>query len=116
MQSLQSIHTSEIVPVDLNSIMYDMETILSRFHGILGNEAQEIYYERQALYRKKAFDLFLWNQTDSIWRDYDSRAGTQLKNFYLSSVFPLWLGPNNRTAEELTQLVSLLSEKVAVPL
>jgi len=86
---MNKIHTTDIVPVDLNSIMYSNELALSDFHSLLGDPDKALSYREAANSRKEAIRLFLWNETESLWFDFHL-DGNQITNFYASNLLPLW--------------------------
>src|SRR6185312_11712350 len=70
-KDLSTVITTTIIPVDLNAILYAVETTLSKFHRIVGNTNKEILYANAAEARKAAIHNFLWDATSNQWLDYD---------------------------------------------
>ena len=56
--SLASIRTTEIVPVDLNSLLYRLEKTLAR---IAPTALQQQHFDQRATARKQALQTFLWS-------------------------------------------------------
>jgi alpha,alpha-trehalase len=92
-RSIGSIRTSDLVPVDLNSILYRNELLLSDFAGQLGMDQERRLYADLANKRAKAMQRFLWNGT--TWLDYDGRTGRlclEAPSQYISTLAPMWFG------------------------
>lgn len=86
-----SIITSNIIPVDLNSIMYKNEVLLAEFTDIGGDTTKKQYYEDQANHRLKGMKAMLWK--DDGWMDYDFIRGISMnkeRGFIVSDLSPLW--------------------------
>ena len=99
----ESIHTTEIIPVDLNSILYKNALSLSKFFKLIGDQEKSSLYEKLANRRKLAIESLLWNEAAGIWADYDMTTQSITKAFYASMIVPLWAGlaRENETREEL---------------
>ena len=109
----ESMHTMEIIPVDLNSILYKNAQSLSKFHNLTGNNPKSIQYQELANQRKLAIEALLWNEAAGIWADYDVTTSSNIRAFYACVVVPLWAGlaRDNKTREELV-LASMTRVKV----
>jgi len=109
-ETLDSIIVSELIPVDLNAIMYDVEAILSKFHIALGNTEMGSYYATQANIRLDAIDKLMWNETESAWQDWNTKLGRQTEGFYLSNFFPLWSKSHAKSPETLTKVTQKIQK------
>lgn len=91
-QTLDTVYTESIVPVDLNAILYRVEVNLSQFHRVLGNLKEATMYEMFAQRRLAAINAILWNEQLYCWKDYDmeTRAPVSLTEYSASDYFPLW--------------------------
>ena len=61
-KQLSSIQTTNIVPVDLNCLMYKLELTLARSFEVTGNKARAAFFLKAAAKRKKAIEKYCWNQ------------------------------------------------------
>ncbi|RKO96302.1 glycoside hydrolase, partial [Caulochytrium protostelioides] len=89
---LTDIITSDILPVDLNSILYDMEMTMANFHGRVGTPAGQQYFSHAASRRAEAMDLFLFDPATACWNDARLSTGEQNAEWYPSNVHPMWTG------------------------
>jgi alpha,alpha-trehalase len=89
-QQLSSIHTTQIVPVDLNSLMYHLETTLAAACRVQP-QACTIDYGARADARKRAVEQFLWNPR-GYYADYDLRTKAPRPQVTAATAFPLFAG------------------------
>lgn len=87
---LYSIHTTDIIPVDLNALLYEMERMLSRAYDISGNKEKAAVYRLRAQTRKEALIKYCWSTEHQFFMDYDYKQGTHTGVFSLAGVYPLF--------------------------
>ena len=78
---LRSLNTREIVPVDLNSIMYGNEMAISRFYNQTGNATAAASWAELAANRSDAIHALMWNDTHFSYFDYNLTSSSQ--NLYV---------------------------------
>ena len=88
----RSIHTPDIIPVDLNCILYKNEVSLGRFFELVGEKSKAREYQKLAERRQLAVDDVLWDEELGLWLDYDLTTKKRNREFYASSVVALWSG------------------------
>ncbi|MEO7775859.1 MAG: alpha,alpha-trehalase TreA [Steroidobacteraceae bacterium] len=91
-RTLATIRTVDILPVDLNSLMYQLEVVLARAHSVAGDSAGGTRH--RALADKRAGDIrrIFWNEkrhtfTDLVWTD--ARLSDAVT---AASLYPLFFG------------------------
>lgn len=89
--SLSSTRTRQIIPTDLNSILYACENLLEKFFRMTGNTAKADEYKSFSEARAVAIEAVLWDEK-GLWLDYDRQLKKRRGDFYASSVVPLWVG------------------------
>jgi len=94
---LASLHTSSVIPVDLNCILHSNELTLSRFFSILGNKDKQDYYAGQAAKRLAAIQIFFWDNENLRWADYLLNGSRSEANFYPSNLYPFWANAYDTT-------------------
>lgn len=87
---LSTIHTTDIVPVDLNSLLYNLETTISKAAGLSGNEEKSIEFNKKAETRKKAIIKYHWNKEDGYFMDYNFKKAEMTGRYSLAGVYPLF--------------------------
>ena len=65
-----TIRTSKIVPVDLNSLMYHTENVLSELYFATGDDESSRNYLKKAENRYAAINEVFWNETDQVYMDW----------------------------------------------
>ena len=102
---LRSIRTSEILPVELNAILYRNERTLGAMHehcarGAAGAEAAAHEraagrYAAAAEARLRGMDGWMWDGRAGVWRDVLWTEGAKLPNTSAASFMPLWAGAHS---------------------
>lgn len=90
--TLKDLKTRSMIPVDLNSLMVKNSRILSRFSSLLGLGDKARLYELHAEQTIEAIREVLWDETLGSWFDWDLDGQKLHREFYLSSIFPIWVG------------------------
>ena len=57
-QNLSTIHTTDIIPVDLNALLYNLETALAEAHQQAGNQEKVDEYNQRAEARATALNAY----------------------------------------------------------
>jgi len=91
------IDTTEIVPVDLNSLLYGLETAIAagcEKHGD-GDCAKE--FARRAAARRSAIDRHLWNSARGVYLDYRWTREHQNPQVSAATLYPLFVALASQT-------------------
>ena len=88
--SLNLIRTSDIVPIDLNSILYGLERAIADGLGRMGDGAGEARYRGKAAARKRAVVGHLWNDATGVFDDYDWTRRGRRGAISAAAVYPLF--------------------------
>lgn len=94
---LQSLNNDNIVPVDLNALMWNMESTLSQWHT---SSRKKKYYKRQAAKRITAMKEVLWDEEDVSFYDYNMTSNGLNREFTPATLYPFWLGAHHRLNKE----------------
>jgi alpha,alpha-trehalase len=89
---LKTIHTADIIPVDLNSLMYMMEETIADAYNSLLHPIQTRRFRKAAAKRKDAINEYLWDEEQKFYMDYNFHHQENTKVFSLAGVFPLYAG------------------------
>ncbi len=85
-----SIHCTEIIPVDLNCLLLGLENVLALAYELKGEAVLSAQVRVAADKRKKAIDLYCWNEATGFYMDYDWRNQQQKTAMTLAGVYPLY--------------------------
>lgn len=89
---LDTIHTTDILPVDLNALLYYLEQTLADAHRVQGNANEQVRYVALAEQRKAVMQAVFWNEATAFYHDYDFVQGASTPVFSLAAMFPLFFG------------------------
>ena len=88
--SFATIHTTEIIPVDLNCLLYHLELILAEAFQDVGDSAKAKEYSTLSTKRKNAIKKYCWSDEKKFFFDFDFIASQLKEHFTLASAFPLF--------------------------
>ena len=88
---LATMQTTDVLPVDLNCLLYNLERTLADFHDKAGEAERAARYASDAARRKEAVNRFCWNELRGFYFDYDAAAQAQTGVYSLAGAFPLFL-------------------------
>jgi alpha,alpha-trehalase len=91
-KTLGSIHITDIIPVDLNCLLYNLEMTLGDAYGMKGNTAKALQYESAAAVRREAILRYCWDPKTGFFRDYDFKKGARTPVLNLGGMYPLFFG------------------------
>jgi alpha,alpha-trehalase len=89
-QSLETIQTTDIIPVDLNCLMYHLERMLASGYDMKKDDAKSVFYRKRASERKRGILTFFWNAEQNFFLDYDFKNNRQSSVKSLAGVYPMF--------------------------
>lgn len=90
-ENLETIKTIDIIPVDLNSLLYNLENTLYSVYEKKGDLQKAGFYKQRSVHRRNFIDKYCWNASDGVYYDYDFRAKRQMKVPSLAMTYPLFV-------------------------
>lgn len=87
-EHLSTIRTTDLVPVDLNSLMYNLELSLGRACLQTGDTTGSRTYFEAAGARGKAINKYCWSADDDWYYDYDITTGALSKEKTIAGMTP----------------------------
>ncbi len=112
-ESLATIRTTAIVPVDLNSLLYALEEEIAALCTTLGDSACAGAYADHAAARKTAMDEWLWDEASGAYLDYDWQAERPTGVLSAATLFPLFVGA--ASSQQADAVARLTGEKLTAP-
>lgn len=105
-ENLSTIETTNIIPVDLNSLLYNLEITLAQAHQVSGNTEQADIYSQKAQERKNAIIEYCWNEKTGMFTDYNFKTQRQTNIPSLATMFPLFFQlATPEQAEKVSQVI-----------
>ncbi len=90
-KNFHTIWILDLLPVDLNSLLYHLETTLAEFANLRGDKEKATCYQNAAEKRKKAISTLFWNEKEGFFFDYHFQKETTTEVWSLAGVAPLFL-------------------------
>ncbi len=99
--TLDSIDTTNVVPVDLNSLLFKLEAILAKGSDLSGDADAESFYRQQSESRRRLINQFLYDRKNGHYVDVALPELEVIRTCSLASMFPLFAGlaPMNKARE-----------------
>ncbi|MBV6442324.1 MAG: alpha,alpha-trehalase TreF [Haliscomenobacteraceae bacterium CHB4] len=89
-QRMDTIQTAEIVPVDLNCLLYYLEkTLVHTYRQLPDHTPVEVMKDRARL-RREAIQKYCWNDATDFYFDYDFIEKKHTGQWTLAAAFPLF--------------------------
>lgn len=111
--SFDTIHTTDIVPVDLNCLLFHLEQIIAEAYYKSGNENKAEEYNVLAEIRKQAIHKYCWNHTMGFYVDYDFIRDESKQIKTLAAVSPMFF--NIATQEEANAIATVIEKEFLKP-
>lgn len=108
-KNLYTIRTTDIVPVDLNCLLYHLEKTLAKGYFLKGDRKTAEAYTTAAENRSKAINKYLWSDKDNFFMDYILSVNRQSKALTLAGVYPLFC--HVATSRQAKKVASTLRAK-----
>jgi alpha,alpha-trehalase len=89
-ESFSTIHTIDIVPVDLNCLLYYLEHTIAEAYGAVNDKEQCNHYKILSGKRKQAIQKYCWNDAAGFFVDYDFVEAKQKDAITLGGIAPLF--------------------------
>ncbi|MBL7732034.1 MAG: alpha,alpha-trehalase TreF [Chitinophagaceae bacterium] len=86
-----TIHTTDIIPVDLNCLLLHLEMTLVHAYELANDTESANQYKLLAENRKLAIDRYCWDEEQGFFTDYDWKQQRRKKNLTLAGTVPLFL-------------------------
>jgi alpha,alpha-trehalase len=90
-ETLGTLRTLSILPVDLNCLLVHLEQTLSEAYLLTGNVNQAAAYYRRAQRRAEAIGSLMWDAQEGMFTDFLWRSGKLTGNTTAATLYPLFL-------------------------
>ncbi len=89
---ISTIHTTDILPIDLNCLMYHLENTIAETYKSLFQPILARRFKKSAEKRKDAINKYFWSEKKQYFYDYDFTNKTQTSHITAAGMFPLFVG------------------------
>ena len=102
-----TIDTTEIVPVDLNSLLFGLESAIQSGCEHRGDAACTQEFARRAAARRDAMNKYLWDPSRGAYLDYRWTSSMPITRVSAATAYPLFFGvASNEQAAAVAKVVS----------
>ncbi len=91
-ENLHTIHTADIIPVDLNSLLFHLEKTLAFAHELAGDKDLSEKFYQKSKEREAAIQKYLWREEDETFMDYDFLINRHTGVATVCAGFPMFIG------------------------
>ena len=91
-KTLATIRTTALLPVDLNSLLFHLETTLAKAYALSHNAEKAAELSARAARRKAAVLRYLWDSGNGVYTDYLWREGRPSGTVTAATLYPLFFG------------------------
>ncbi|MCG8371417.1 MAG: alpha,alpha-trehalase, partial [Proteobacteria bacterium] len=91
-RSMETIRTTEVVPVDLNCLMWNLESTLATICRRAGESAEADAFEARAGTRRELLQSLFFDEASGLFMDLDLSSFAVTGTASLASAYPLYFG------------------------
>ncbi|WP_343523552.1 alpha,alpha-trehalase TreF [Pedobacter sp.] len=89
-KNYNQIITTDLLPVDLNTLLYNLEIAIAKANSEVGNQTKAALFTKKANLRKKAILKYFWNKKQGFFTDYNWKNQSFSRQLTLAAAFPLY--------------------------
>ena len=112
-RDLHTIHTTDILPVDLNCLLFELEQTIADTYRVLKQTYLAERYEKQAATRREAINRYCWNAERGFYFDYDFVREAQTPSVTAAGTTPLY--SRVASAEQAARVASVVKTELLKP-
>jgi alpha,alpha-trehalase len=112
-ENMETIRTTDLLPVDLNCLLYFLEKSLLNIYRQLPDRVPADVFKERARRRKNAIQEAFWDESAGFYFDYDFIKNSKSDSWNLSAVFPLFF--QIATPEQANRVAQHLEHKFLKP-
>jgi alpha,alpha-trehalase len=96
-KTLETINTTEIIPIDLNSLLFGLEQAIGSGCEQVHDAACVTEFAHRAGARREAVNHYLWDSADGVFRDYLWVKRAQVPRISAATLYPLFTALASQT-------------------
>ena len=113
-KTIGSIQTTNIIPVDLNCLLYKLELVIARGKLLAHNDSSVAIFRKKASDRLNAIDKYCWNKNITFYTDYNFVTQQQSTLVTPAGMYPFCFF--NQKPDYMSLLARRISEVVKTKL
>lgn len=112
-ETIQTIETLNLAQVDLNCLLWHLESTLAQSSELQNLTKKHNYYTERAAGRRQMIDNYFWDESTGIYRDYHIKKHKNTPSEHIAALYPLFLGLANE--DQAKKVAEAISEKFLYP-
>lgn len=93
-------HTMDIIPVDLNSLLFQLEDTIAMLYQQQKNQEKSAFYQARATKRKNLIHKYHFDDSTGTYQDYDHQLKQYTQRLSMAMAYPLYVGAAKPQAAE----------------
>ena len=89
-QDIGTIHTADIIPIDLNCLMYQLEETIADTYRLMKQTILARKFQTLADRRARTLQEYCWDEAEGFFVDYNFHDGRRTGRLTVASVYPLY--------------------------
>lgn len=110
---IASIMTTELVPIDLNCLIYHLEYTIGQMYEVENNKDMAMTYFQKAEKRQTAINDLLWNEEFQYYADYDLKNSQKSDFLTAATATPLFFKVASK--EQAAKIAEVIEERLLQP-
>lgn len=91
-QHIQTIETLNLAEVDLNCLLWHLETTLAKSSGLKQLGEKEHFFAERAAHRREMINTYFWDEKTKMYKDYHIKKDINTASEHIAALYPLFLG------------------------
>jgi alpha,alpha-trehalase len=112
-QDLSTIRTADIIPVDLNSLLYSTEVTIVRGYNLSNQPEKAAEFLEKAQKRAEAINKYCWDDKSGFFWDYDFYKQQRTNKSSLAAAYPLFV--HLATSQQAAAVVKRIENEFLKP-
>jgi alpha,alpha-trehalase len=107
-KDISTIHTTDLVPIDLNALMYNLEMVLMKAKILDKKITEAAVLEKTASKRREALMRYCWSNEKGMFFDFDYQKYKKAEVLSLATVYPLFFKMvTKREADKVAEAIKM---------
>jgi alpha,alpha-trehalase len=111
--NMETIITADLIPVDLNCLLLNLETILLKIYLMRGDKTNSQSFNQKIEKRKEAIETYCWDDEKGFYFDFNHRNKTCAGAYTLAGIYPLFF--NIASAGQADKIAAVIRGKFLKP-
>jgi len=99
-KDLETTRTGNIIPVDLNALLYGLEDILEKAYSLEGNPEKVDYFKNAKQKRIDILNKYHWNEEEGVFMDYNFINEEMTGRYTAAMFYPLFFNMASKEQAE----------------